>query len=831
MILARVTLRPFAGMALREIELSPRLNLVLGPNEAGKTTVFQAIQAALFTRTDLPPAKFERELRRFIPVGSGDTASVVLEFAADNGTYVLKKRWGASAPSAARASAGGAARGPAAGGRQVSGRAASGSTELLFPDGSVLTNEEEVGAEIERLIGVREGTCRSVLMSSQAGLTRTLEDLQGSDEDTLHSLGDVLRRSILETDGISVDRFRSLIEEARKRYWSRWDAASDGPEKGRGIANPYTTKVGLVLEAYYKKETLSAAHAGAREHEEKLDAMNRELARLSHASSANGKYLAENREAVEAARERRDARLELEAAGSRAGGLREANERWPVVKNRVEENRARIAALESRAAALDLELERAQREISAETSRAAFDRVAALGERLEQRKGELGKLKALTRDDLEALRNAHAAVEKTRALNAAGGLRIRFHAKKETRLEVDADGEPRVGREVKAGESLELEARGRARFGNPDWELEARLVARAGETEQEPPGETLSGLYARLGVGSLKEASDANLAYEEALHALGEAEESLKRELGGRSFGDIEAERSALGEPAGARPLAAITGDLANTRGESARLAAEAQAAEKEGAELARRYGDQSRLLLLVAENVRRVTELEERLAGLPPLPGGDEGELIAAFEKRKKEQDDLKDRVQGLMLEVARLEGRAPELSSEELGEQLAEAATAYERVRARGTAISRIRDLSAAILGEVDRATYDDMRRRLEELVASLTGGRYTSVRMRESIPEGFLIRGGAVLEYALMSTGTKDVLALALRLAMAGYFLEGRDGFVIMDDPFANLDPDRQKRAAEAVLSFSETRQLILFSCHPSAAELLGVAPILL
>jgi exonuclease SbcC len=822
MILTRVTLRPFAGVPSREIALSPGLNLVLGPNEAGKTTVFQAMQHALFIRTDLSPARFEKEMRRFIPVGSGDTVSVDLEFTAGSGTYVLKKRWGAAR------------------GRSSLAHATSGRTELLFPDGSVLTNEDGVGAEIEKLLGVHEGTCRSVLMSSQTGLTRTLEDLQDSGVDTLHSLGDVLRRSILETDGISIDRFRSQIEEAWEKHWSRWDAASDGPEKGRGIGNPYTTKVGLVLEAYYKKETLKTECEGAREYEEKLDALNRELSGLSLASTEKEKYLAENRGAVEAAQARKEVRLELEAAGSRAAELKEANERWPVVKNRVDENRPRIATLESRAAALSLELEKAQREIGAEASRAAFTRVLALRERLEQRRRKLGKVRPLTRDDFEALRDAHAALEKRRALSAVGGLTIRFHAKRETRLEVDTDGEPRVGREMKAGETLELEARGRARVASPDWELEvsAKAItsssfARAGEPEQEPPEETLKGLYARHGVGSLKEASDANRAYEEALHAVREAEETLKRELGGRTFEDVEAERAALGDPAAARPLASITGDLANARGESARLAAEAQAAEKAGAELARRYGDQNRLLLLVSENVRRLTGLEERLAEPPPLPGGiaDEGALIEAYETWKKEQEVLRDKIQRLMLEIARLEGHAPELSSEELEEQLAEARTAYARVRARGMAIGRIRDLSGAILGEIDLATYDGMRKRLEDHVASLTGGRYTKVRMRESVPEGFLRRDGAVLEYALLSTGTKDTLALALRLAMAGYFLEGRDGFVIMDDPFANLDPDRQKRAAEAVRSFAETRQLILFSCHPSAAELLGVRPILI
>jgi exonuclease SbcC len=822
MILAKVTLRPFAGLASREIALSPRLNLVLGPNEAGKTTVFQALQAALFTRTDLPPSRFEKEMRRFLPVGSGDTVSVELEFVAGGGTYVLKKRWGVGAP-----------RVPPGGGRPQSGREAPGRTELRFPDGSVLTNEDEVTAEIEKRIGVGEGTCRSVLMSSQAGLTRTLEDLEGSNAGTLRSLGDVLRRSMLETDGVSVDGFRSLVEEAWAEHWSRWDVAVDGPEKGRGIGNPYTKGAGFVLKAYYKKETLGAALSGAREYEEKLDALNRELTALTRACAAGEKYLAENRPAAEAARARKEIGLKLEAAGSLTEQLKEANKRWPVLLNGMEENTARAAAEDTRAAALRRELEGAQREMKSEAARAVFGRILAARKKLEERGEELAKTKTLTGDDLEAVQAAHTASEKTRVSSAAAGFGMRLLAKKETKLDVDEDGGPRVARGVKAGETLQFEVRRAIRIESPDWELEASSLSPEAEPENGRPEETLKDLFAKHGIGSLKEAIDANRAYEKALRGFREADDALARELGGRSLEEAEAERVSLGEPAGYRDIAAITGELESARTEAARLSAEVQAAGKACAELARRYGDQDTLLLLVSENVRAVKELEKALAELPPLPEGavGEDEFITAYEKKKKERDDLRDKTRRIEIEIARLEGHAPELSSEELEEQLAEAETAYARIRAKGEAIARVRGLSAAILAEIDRATYDGMRTRLEEYVATLTGGRYAKVRMRESVPEGFLRRDGALLEYPLLSTGTKDTLALALRLAMAGYFLEGRDGFLVMDDPFANLDPDRQKRAAEAVRSFAETRQLVLFSCHPSAAELLGVVPILL
>jgi hypothetical protein len=73
-------------------------------------------------------------------------------------------------------------------------------------------------------------------------------------------------------------------------------------------------------------------------------------------------------------------------------------------------------------------------------------------------------------------------------------------------------------------------------------------------------------------------------------------------------------------------------------------------------------------------------------------------------------------------------------------------------------------IRELTEEIIQGLDRDTYTGIRRKLEGYVASITGSRYSKVRMNESLPEGVVRSDGAHLDYALLSTGTKDALALA-------------------------------------------------------------------
>jgi uncharacterized protein YhaN len=42
---------------------------------------------------------------------------------------------------------------------------------------------------------------------------------------------------------------------------------------------------------------------------------------------------------------------------------------------------------------------------------------------------------------------------------------------------------------------------------------------------------------------------------------------------------------------------------------------------------------------------------------------------------------------------------------------------------------------------------------------------------------------------------------------------------------------MDPERQKAAAAALKTFAGRRQLIVFTCHPATAALLGAKPVML
>ena len=75
----------------------------------------------------------------------------------------------------------------------------------------------------------------------------------------------------------------------------------------------------------------------------------------------------------------------------------------------------------------------------------------------------------------------------------------------------------------------------------------------------------------------------------------------------------------------------------------------------------------------------------------------------------------------------------------------------------------------------------------------------------------------------------THEKERSLAYLRLAMAELFLGERKGFLIMDDPLVDLDPQRQRLAAGVLSRFAERRQLLLFTCQPAHAALFEKAAV--
>jgi DNA repair exonuclease SbcCD ATPase subunit len=88
MTLLRLHMRRFKKFADWAAGFSPGLNVIRGPNEAGKTTVMQALFAALLVDPSQPPATFTDDVRSW---GEKRLPELLLEFKVDGNVYLLRK--------------------------------------------------------------------------------------------------------------------------------------------------------------------------------------------------------------------------------------------------------------------------------------------------------------------------------------------------------------------------------------------------------------------------------------------------------------------------------------------------------------------------------------------------------------------------------------------------------------------------------------------------------------------------------------------------------------------------------------------------------------------
>jgi len=200
----------------------------------------------------------------------------------------------------------------------------------------------------------------------------------------------------------------------------------------------------------------------------------------------------------------------------------------------------------------------------------------------------------------------------------------------------------------------------------------------------------------------------------------------------------------------------------------------------------------------------------------------------LEAIEARLREIDEMAGerhrRLGGLEAERRRLEGDAdlPALEQElrAVEADLAETVAAWQRL-ALGEALAR------EALRRFRERHQPAVLRRASEWLARMTGGRHPAVRPRED-GEGLEIAGraGEALAPDRLSRGTREQLWLALRLALAvDVARRGPAPPLVLDDVLVDFDPERRAAAARVLAAVGRELQVLVLTCHPDLASLLA------
>lgn len=840
------------------------LNVVVAPNETGKSTLLEALRAALFIRHS---ARTELT-RSYCPIGDDVAPRVAVEFEVSGERWQVEKQF-----------------------------LRSHRVQVTGPRGRFESDAAE--ERLQTLLGFERGNNRDTDPDTRGSLGMLwVEQASALEVDAPNRLVRDNVRSALEgevgaiTGGRRFDAVRARVEEA----YAELRTGRQGRSTGR-------------LAAAETRLT------SAREHRESVEALARSfeaaLTELEEARAARRRIERELGDEEQAALRDRLAG-DLKLGESAAERLSTAQARQDVATGVLERIDDRITAIVAAEAALeeaekvndtaatavenhgserDTAVQReadargqlsdardahAAAETAVRTAREAIarrDRSAALA-RARERLIELDALEAELAEqqriadqaigikELECLAKLDKAVVGARAVVSAGSVRVEVVSHDGTPVIIDGQPAGDAAREITAATVIEVGRHATVRVVPPGTgSAAAKLMADEGALTAElsrtgvasyvdavarsndarSAGQAIKGLKRQVDTLCVADpvitlaAGGAALRSLMATQAAETSEEGVPADLAGLEASQTrcaENERTELGrhnaaveqlrlvEEASRKlgvELAGAARDRANARAQLSALVQRKGKAELEAelvvarSQLAERLRDR-----LAAEQAVKAFDLERlkfRIANLDKASAGAGERRLALIEK-----------IAGLEANIASEGAKGLDGQVEEAREEEAEAEQAVTRLTAEADALEMLRSTlreaqeatSRTFLGPVTRRAVQYVRRVLPDC----------EITFSEELGLTSVTRGGISEGCGDLSRGTQEQLAVLTRLAFADLLLDrGEPVSLIFDDPLVYSDDARLEIMTDILTRAAERMQVILLTCRERAFRHVG------
>lgn len=850
--------------------LQDGLNLFVGPNEAGKSTIASAIRAAFLERYSTS------KVADLAPRGeSGARPSVELSFAHAGHRYVLKKQF-LSRPRC----------------------------ELLIDDGAQRLDGEEAENALAALLGF-ELPGRGQSKPDLAGIPGLLWIQQGDGHNLQEAAGHAgthLRDALTQLSGelTSTDGDR-LFDRVSAERAALLDARNGRP---KGV---YKDAEDALARAMAERDDCARAMAQLNADVDRLAELRREHERAqatepwkdfeARAVLARGQLaaLAKEREAFDGLRReqgqaaqtlallqdqvRRDQQdesdyqallKEAQAARARVQTAQEplarAQQQRQVYAAAADAARLRVAAVQAVADRRDLDHQLAQLNAEIERLDEALKAVTAIIEQGSTLKTEAVRSE-IADADIDVLRKTERELANLQLRQQA--IATRLSCQLEPGREVLLDGKRLTGADqvlITAAAELELPGLGRLHIEPGGQDLPAL------KHELASLQTAWAALLDRLGVASLPDAEQRHARYGSLLRELdgmrktlaihapkgvdvlrGQRDDALARRASlqerlaklsavtdtGQEAGlpDLPTATQALREAESVfaqadKTLAAAqrTLDTDSARAQLLEGQAAARGTELQSPELAaQRQARAGRLAEVRSshdELERRVREAQAALAEHRP-------ELLEQdaqrFEKSASIERDAQHKRHG---EILQLQGKLDQAGAQGLGERLSEATAACERLERRRDELARraaALDLLLKLLTDKRAAATQRLQaplaRRLNHYLALLFPE--AALRLDDTLLPTALRRGGGEDLLDALSFGTREQLGILARFAYADLLQEaGRPTLLLLDDALVHTDDARRDFMKRALFDAATRHQILMFTCHGEAWRDMGV-----
>ena len=868
MKLSRIALEEFRKfrqpMALEGLQ--DGLNLFVGPNEAGKSTVAAAIRSAFLERYSTS------KVADLAPHGeSGARPSVELEFTHAGHSYVLKKQF----LSRARC-------------------------ELLIDGGAQRLDGEEAENALAALLGF-ELPGRGQSKPDLAGIPGLLWIQQGDGQNLQEAAGHAgahLREALTQLSGelASGDGDR-LYERVAAERGALLDARNGRPK------GAYKEAEDALARAAAERDECAQAMAQLNADVDRLAELRRDHERAqagepwkdfeAKAAEARARLaaLAKEREAFDGLRReqaqaaqtlallqdqvRRDQQDEAELQAlvheARAARARVEAAREPLARAQQQRQahaaamdaaRQRVTAVQAVADQRDLEHQLVQLGAEIERLDGALNEVTALIEQGSALKAETMRLE-IADADMEALRKRERELANLQLQQQASATRLSYQLEAGGRALLD--GRMLSGADevlLTAAAELELPGVGRLRIEPGGKDLPAL------KREIDAARAASAALLQRLDVESLAQAEQRHARYGALLRELegmrktlgihapkgvdvlrGQRDDALARRAqlqerldklpaapaadGGDLPAALQSLREAEAVAAQAETALAAAQRAMDTDGARAQLLENQAAARNAELQSPERAAQRQARAGRLAEARSSHDELERRVRDAQAALAGHRPELVEQdvqrYEKSAAIEREAQHKRHG---EILQLQGKLDQAGAQGLGERLSEAEAACERLERRradfarrAAALELLQKLLADKRAAATQRLQAPLARRLNHYLALLFPE--ADLRLDDALLPMALRRAGGEDQLSALSFGTREQLGILARFAYADLLREaGRPTLLLLDDALVHTDDMRRDFMKRALFDAATRHQILMFTCHGEAWRDMGV-----
>lgn len=779
----KISCQQFAGLRNREYRFENGLNMIIGDNESGKSTLVDLIYYLFFQDATIVGKSGMDFKDKYFPKNTGEQQGDFIKgeivFNTEQGTHTLLKKWSRK----------------------------NGTAELTVPSGSSFENPETIRTIISEALVYGKGVYDELVFASQRRPQTILRGLLSGDPSAnVKELAAAVSKEVMEIGGIDVDKMEDKLRETVRSYEGRWDFAMGKPEDGnkRGIKNPWKNGVGSILEAYYKKEEITAKKEAAEEAERKVDCINADI---------------------------RAAKLELERLTSK-------RERFAKVRRLLSEQNSNKELLDKEEAELRTmqnvlsdwptqsaqisNAKKLQKQLQQASDKELYETVHGLIESRDETQDKLDQTGPIEQKDIDDAVAAEYEIRTMESVLKGMNLtaRIRKLGPTDIQIKSAASGAsiPNDSDEIEITEAVDISI--------PDI-AEIRLAPKGIDVDSvksrlTTARETLSAVLNRYDVLSVEELKEKQKEEKTLKENLDWFERKIQDTLGDVSWENLRSDAASV--PDGLPSKKDITQTIADLCGKSS-VDAYIGGLETLIAGHEKTYGSIEKLSADMKEKKDKVTQRREKIKHADSVP--EEFQDIADPDKY---DEALRGKIESIQAEVDTLKDNLSaakkvlqEKSAEEYEDERNRAESDFEAQKAEYARWKHILEVFEETKTSTKDTPLADVKKYFCDNLSMLSGGKIVLEEIGDDLGSS-ITSGNNRLTADILSDGTKDTIALAFRLAVLKHLFPAGGCVAVFDDPFTDMDPTRTEQACRMLQKFAEDNQVIFVSCDDKYKKLL-------